>query len=224
MANRKVHVKMNMNELDYLEQYTLGLKVYGMMILLTTLFPNPTGGMLILQTTSNALKTAFENYEGNPKLMSALKIAVDNWLAAINPIALYVDSVANGNAATIDASGFEKTSDTNAPASKPGVPVIKLTKSEIDGGLDVEILTQKDANGFGALLYTPDLTPVIAGGQITFTIVQPTVTSQISFIFNQQKKMSFIGLISKKTMRLIVWAINAWGAGNPSSPTDKGIQ
>ena len=224
MAHRKVHCSHDFVEWDYVEQYTFGLMVNGLMILLLILFPDPGGLLAALLGASNDLKLKYDAYKLNPLLIDALKTSQRAWVVAMTGVALYVDSVANGDAVIIAKSGINATSDTSTPAAQPTVPVIHSGASNNAGGFDLELDTQKKADAFGGVFYTSDLTPVFSGSQVTFTIVNGPVTSMIAVVFSKQKKLSFRGLLSMVKMKLVVWAINSWGASHPTSPTEKGIQ
>jgi len=228
MSAIKQHVSHDFREMSVDSKITFGDKVILAMVLAVLLFPNPTvaiAGILSLTAANVDLKNKLDAYEANPSLIGALEISEKAWIGVFTQDANYVDSIANGNVATINASGYNATKHISDKAVQPTVPVVKTANSVTTGGLDVDMVPQKDADYFGGLTYTSDLTPVFHGNQVTFTFVTgPTpVTSQISFTMSKNRKFSFAGLLSLVKLKFVTFVSNAWGMSNPTSPVDKGI-
>ena len=226
MSAIKVHVSHDFVEMSVDAKIPFGDKVILAMVLAILLFPNPTvaiAGILSLTAANVDLKNKHDAYLANPSLLGALEVSETAWISVFTQDATYVDSIAHGNPASIDASGYNKTKSISVKATQPTTPVVKEASSVVTGGLDVENVPQHDADSFGGLVYTSDLTPVFNGNQVTFTMVNGTVTSQISFLISKSRKFSFRNLLSMVRMKLVTFASNAWGMSHPTNPTDKGI-
>ena len=164
-------------------------------------------------------------YEGNHNLLGALEVSEIAWIAGYEQDCDYVNSIAKNNPATIDMSGYHKTKDIRLVAHVPATPVVKSADSPVTGGFDVELGIQKDATGFGGVLYTPNLTPVVNGSQVTFSFtLMGDVPAQIAFVTSHSRKFSFRNLISLIKMKFMAWAFNTAGMSNPTPPSDNSIK
>jgi len=194
-------------------------------------FPFPTvplsGALPIVSLSSldSDLNAKNNAWLANPSLIDALELSEIDWIAGYDQDCDYVNSIAKNNPAVIDMSGYHKTKDVRSVTHVPTTPVMKSADSSVTGGFDVELGIQKDATGFGGVLYTPNLTPVVNGSQVTFSFtLMGDVPAQIAFVTSQSRKFSFRNLISLIKMKLMAWAFNAAGMSNPTPPSDNSIK
>ena len=230
MSAIKVHVSHDFVEMSVDSKITFGDHVIAQMILAILLFPNPTvaiAGILSLTAANADLQLKLNAHNANPSLIAALELSEKAWIGVFTQDAAYVDSIANGNAATIASSGYNSTKHISDKAVQPNVPIVKTANSVATGGLDVDMVPQKGADYFGGITYTSDLTPVFHGNQVTFTFVNNSLpvptNSQISFLMSKSRKFSFAGLLSMVKLKFVTFVSNTWGMSHPSAPVDKGI-
>src|ERR1035438_1286043 len=179
------HVSRDFAEMSIDNKLTFGDKVILALIAAGLLFPNLTvaiAGVISLTAANNDLRAKKLAYDGNPSLIGALETSERNWISLFEQDAAYVDSIAHGNTATLDASGYNRTKNIRDVTHIAAAPVFKSSGSTTTGGLDGEFIPEKDVKAYGALAYTSDLTPVFNGNQITFTFGPIANQSQISVI------------------------------------------
>ncbi len=224
MSSIPIHVSFDFVTMSVDNKIAFGLIVPPKLTAAATTFPNCTVVPADLTTLNTNLNVANVNFNNNPLLLDALQNAETLWIAGFSKDANYVDSIANGNGATIDLSGYHKTRDTRVPAALPAEPVVKSSKSNSVGGLDTFIATQADAKTFLTAVYTHDITVTFSGNQILFTkLNEDGSTTQASVMIAKKRRANFEGLKSKSDMKSQSTAINAKGMSRPTRPTDNGI-
>ena len=226
MSAIKVHVSKDFVEMSVADKIVLGDKVIAALILAVLMFPNitvPATGVNSLTSANVDLKAKHDAFKVNPLLHPALELSETAWITAFQKDADFVDSLAHGNAAMITSSGYNSTKDIRVPAAIPATPVIKTSGSTKTGGLDIDLVPQKDADAFGGLVYTGNLTPVFNDNQVTFSFMVGEVPSQISFVISKNRKFSFKNLMSMIKMKLVAFATNSAGMSTPTKSVDEGI-
>ncbi len=81
--------------------------------------------------------------------------AVNKLIGALNTLAVYVDSIAQGNESIILLAGFQPTSTTSqASPALEKIEVIRLTPSSVDGQalIDTPAIKNKGVTGYGLIL------------------------------------------------------------------------
>lgn len=224
MSSIPIHVSFDFVTMSVDDKIAFGLIVPGKLTASSAIFPNCTVLPADLITLNGNLNAANIAFSSNPALLSALQNSESLWITGFSKDANYVDSIASGNGATIDLSGYHKTKDTRVPATLPNEPIVKSSKSNSVGGLDTFILPQGDAKVFLTAVYTPDMTVTFNGNQFLCTkINEDGSTSQVSVMIAKKRRANFTGLKSKSDMKSQSTAINAKGMSRPTRPTDNGI-
>jgi hypothetical protein len=224
MSTISVKVSLDFVKMTVETKLEFGEKVIGKLTDGATTFPNCTVPVADLETRNSNLRNALKDWLNNPSLVEALKRSEKAWIADFLKDAKYVDSIAGGNAAIIDLSGYNKTKDTRVKLSIPATPVVKSSKSIGKGELEAKMVKQTDARMFLAALYTPNFKVTFNENQVLFTIENADGTiSQAAIAITQKRKAKFTGIKSKADMKLQATAINSKGMGIPTPPSDNGI-
>jgi hypothetical protein len=184
----------------------------------------------LIDTYNNA-RAAYEN--GGSAQKGPYQAAKDALNDALDMLAEYVDTVADGNENIILLSGYKPTkiSPSEIPAPTQ-LNMVTLTRGA-SGELVAECETQSGTVWYGAILTSGEPIPVnvqIDGsGQLVLVGDEPatasaTVTSatgnptNVVFDFNPTRKKRFKGLLPGVTYYLTMFASNASGVGSLSIP------
>ncbi len=132
----------------------------------SAMFPSPPVTPSDLSAAANAVTAAYANRMNGP----AAKTALDQADAELDEIlhieAAYVNTIANGDKATIEISGFTATSDSRKPATVPDTP----DAPKISGNASALHLetNNSSADSFCWLIFTDTpVTPSVSGTHIT---------------------------------------------------------
>ena len=224
MSSIPVHVSHDFVAMSVEKKIELGIKIPLKLTAAATTFTNCTVAPSDLTTLNTALKLAYEAWQNNPSLLAAMQNAEIAWISGFSKDANYVESVASGNGAIIDLSGYNKTKDTRIPVVIPTAPIIKSSKSNSAGGLDMDIASQSGATSYISIAFTSDFTVTYNGNQVTFSKNNSDGTvSQATFMVAKKRKTKMTGLKSKSDMKSQAIAVNAAGASLPSLTSDNGI-
>ena len=137
----------------------------------------------------------------------------------LNEYAPYVDTIADGDEATIVLSGFN-VADGVHPASKqttPGTPVVNAVRAEASGEIDSET-TVYDRAVYGCLVSEDKSldvnTTITAGGQL---IIPPGQTNRIIHLVDIHRKKKIVGLTKGKNYWIYYYVSNTAGTSQLST-------
>ena len=116
---KPIVVLMNWNNMPPLEMASLAHGVSAKLAAAATMFPSPTVAPAALNTAATRLELAFANRMNGAAAKTEYEAADTALDGLLHTEAAYVNGIANGNAATIEAAGFTTTSDSR---KKPVVP------------------------------------------------------------------------------------------------------
>ncbi len=193
-----------------------------------TLFPLPPITAIVFQGFIDSYVTTYGIYEdGGSAQQGAYRTAETNLTNAMDTMAIYVDSVANGDANIITTAGFVPTKGTASPVPAPVIlENIELTRGNT-GQLLAESEKQEGVDVYICLL-TPNEPPPanmkIVGGQLVLENDNGTTTPLTTAVpaavldFNKSRKKKFIGLTPGTMYYFTFFGINAQGVGDFSVP------
>ena len=140
-------------------------------------------------------------------------------MVVMDEYAPYVDTIAEGNEATIVLSGFN-VADGAHPASKqttPGTPVVTAVRAEASGEIDSET-TVYDRAFYGCIVcedkQLDPATIITAGGQL---IIPPGQTTRIIHLVDIHRKKKIVGLTKGKTYWIYYYVSNTAGTSQLST-------
>ena len=136
-------------------------------------FPSPPVTPESLAAAANDVTIAYGNRMNGPAAKTALDQADAILDEMLHMEAGYVNTVANGNKATIEASGFTATSDSRKPATVPATPAAPKISGNASA---LHLETDNDADSFCWLVFTDAaVTPTVTGSHITLPAAPVTI-------------------------------------------------
>ncbi len=175
------------------------------------LFPTPP----VLPT---ALQTLIDDYEvkrsaykrGGLDQKPAFEQAKTALMNALDDNAGYVDSIADGNEATIVAAGYVPTSTESKPAQIPSKPEVRLKRGEAAGQILAECKPIKGAQYFGCIV--SEGSPLEGNVLTEEVILLPAGSkSNVGMNVSKDRKKVFSGLQPGTTYYFYFYAGNAAG-------------
>ncbi|MEI6817035.1 MAG: hypothetical protein WCL14_10530 [Bacteroidota bacterium] len=174
-------------------------------------FSDPTVATSALTTCVDDLELKNKAYVDNPKKFSAMDGSKKALLKLVNKENKYIDTVADGEGAIIDLSGFHKTSAESTPTKKPTNAVIKDMHSSGKGNFYVQV----NAQGLCTYMFIVcalDATVVFAGHQVS-------VNKGPMNTYTDTHPFADMHNLPSGDYKLIIVVINRAGMSNPTSPT-----
>ena len=142
-------------------------------------------------------------------------LAFGDGIGFLDKSANFVDGVAKGNADMITLSGFKPIHvNGRVPTQIPGeVKVIKHIKESTKGQIIVECELMGDNVHYGCIMVQG--IPLLAGFSIDSSglIIFPPCTAKVYHSVSNQKKKSFVGLVTGVDYYIYFYVVNAAGAG-----------
>lgn len=188
------------------------------------LFPAPTITIAIFQVLIDNYVNAWSAYEhGGPAQKGAYDAATDALMAALDTLALYVDSVANGFGPTIATAGYTPTKGTSNVSPEPtqleNIKMIRIASGE----LQCESEKQDFAICYIGILTADAPLPAVFvlsdSGQLTINGSDPGPGPSTGIIdFSKGRRKKFINLTPGTTYFFTQFVINARGVGSMSDP------
>lgn len=201
-------------------------------------FGNPTTFKLtgtpaipFTQAAFNALisneQTAYAAYkQGGNAQKPAFNIARTALMGGLDKMAIYVDSVANGDANVIILSGFEPTSGaggaTLAKTKATAPQTVKVTNGVSTGEIDAECESFGTGHHYGCIVSEGQAlsasTKLNAQGQL---MIDPNQTHRIILDLNSDRKKRFTGLTKGTDYYFYFYVVNTGGVSPLSVVVDK---
>lgn len=165
-----------------------------------------------LQALNDALNLALTNSQtGTHAAIAAVKVAVANWNVGFTSTAIFITSIAHGDAVFIRTAGFVSTKSESQPSQRPGPitdfkAIINGTKGAIIAGAKTSVFAARgyvfSALPEGATISYNDNTMVI------------TVGDKVIYInVSTQKQTELFTLPSGVPYNVSGYAINSAGSG-----------
>ena len=120
--SKPIVVLMNWIHVPALQMASLAHNVSAKLAAASTTFPSPTVTPAVLNTAATRLELAFANRMNGAAAKTEYETADTALDTLLHTEAAYVNGIANGNAATIEAAGFTATSNSRNRAVVPATP------------------------------------------------------------------------------------------------------
>jgi hypothetical protein len=180
--------------------------------------PNPTVVALI-GATNDLDAAAAAAASGDHAKVQIMYEKEANWDEAYRKSAAYVNTIANGNEATILLSGFKSTKTEPGQVQLPGAfENFKVKAGKTPGSIAVECKAMKGVKSFVFLVINTN-TPInvqLINGQIQFT----NLNGFFAFKVSTKRKVTFEGLVPRNDVTVVGYAVNAAGSGPLCDPAE----
>src|ERR1700742_1002 len=120
--SKPIVVLMNWNRMTAVEMAALAHNVSAKLAAAATTFPSPTVTPAALNTAATRLELAYANRMNGAAAKTEYETADTALDGLLHTEAAYVNGIAGGNAATIEAAGFTATSNSRNKAVVPATP------------------------------------------------------------------------------------------------------
>jgi len=176
----------------------------------TQIFADPTVAVTVLTKLNSNLAIALGNAASGSKVSkAALEKAELAWNNAFKSDALYVSSIANGDAENIALAGFNATKSDRRSATEPeSCKNFEAVAPKAPGVINVSVQSQK-CPGYLSVAAADGVTVEQHGNQIAISFGGKTTYVAV----NTRSRLQFENLPTGTQMHVSVVAFNSAGAG-----------
>lgn len=221
---KKIKVVRTYNRKSVDDKVSLGKRVITGLTNNSKTFPNLPVPVADLTSANNTLTNTYEDYKNKGEAAKGnFQNAQYDWKQKFDKTATYVDTVADGNLAIINQSGFDASSPTVNNAELPVALNNLKSKGDQEKGNGHVVSTVDSRPGLKAYVFTllnPEYTLESTSNQIT---VKKGDTVVFVINLNTKRETEFEGLTSLTKLDAQAAGFNTAGIGSFSQPVSVSV-